>query len=184
VDIKTVIPLTTCLEDRPIQEEVIDDFLDERGILARMGDGCDYEMCVSWFEKKHKNNNDNKQKSLQSLELKFQLGSTGRNLSSSFKMAESLVLLKTLSTIRLDYDNKFGRGYSITCNVDDELKKNPKLIDKEFKKFNSSPTFTCSNSIVVSLPFGFVKKITLVGTDFPLPKNWRKAIKNNALNCN
>lgn len=31
----------------------------------------------------------------------------------------------TLSTIRLDYDNDLGRGYSMTCKVDDALKKNP-----------------------------------------------------------
>jgi hypothetical protein len=80
--------------------KVTNDFLDEKGILARMGDGWDNDMCVSWFEKKHDNNNVNKQpKSKQSLEQNFQPGSTGRLISTSYEMAESIVIPKTLSTI-------------------------------------------------------------------------------------
>ncbi len=46
VDITTVIPVTTAQEDRPIQEEVRKNFFNKRGILAKLGDGWDYDSCV------------------------------------------------------------------------------------------------------------------------------------------
>jgi len=66
-------------------------------------------------------------------------------------------ILKTMHSIRLLYDNDSGRGYSMTCNVCDVVKRNPHFLDGPLKSFFNNPTFECSNSLVTSLPFDFVK---------------------------
>ena len=87
-----------------------------------------------------------------------------------FEAEESILILKTLHSVTLDYESEEkGRGYSMTCNVDDILKKDPHLRDGQFSSFFKKPTFECSNSIVTSLPFSFVQKLS-VGKPVHLPK--------------
>jgi hypothetical protein len=81
--------------------------------------------------------------------------------------------------VTLDYESeKQGRGYSMTCNVDDILKKNLSLQDGHFKSFFEKPMFECSNSIITSLPFSFVPKLS-VGKPVHLPKDWKVSVKKD-----
>ena len=97
-----------------------------------------------------------------------------------FEAEESVLILKTLHSITLVYENeKGGRGYSMSCNVDDILKKKPDLRVGRFQKFFENPTFECSNAMVTSLPFDFVKQLR-VGKTVHLPKEWKAAVKKDA----
>ena len=104
----------------------------------------------------------------------------GRQIKSFAEAMETVYILQSLSTIRLDYDNENGKGYSMTCQVHDMIKKNPLLLDGPCKLFFEKPSFECSNALITSLPFGFVEKLR-IGKETPLPKQWRNAVKNDAI---
>jgi hypothetical protein len=67
----------------------------------------------------------------------------------------------------------------MSCNVRDVVTRNPQLLDGPMKSFFQNPTFECSNSLVASLPFDFVKKLR-IGKDAHLPSHWRVAVKKDA----
>ena len=155
--------MKTCLIQRP-HLDTVDDSLDERGTVSKIGAGWDNSNRHTWFSGNKDTNNSCQE----------------RKIASRFEAEESILILKTVHTITLDYESEQqGRGYSMTCNVDDILKKNPSLRDGKFKDFFSQPTFACSNSIVTSLPFAFVKTLS-VGKPAHLPKEWKVSIKKDA----
>jgi len=86
-----------------ILEDVLHESLDERGTISKLGKGWTESMGVSWFHKKTSRN-----------EIKTTTSWHGRNISSSTEADESVLILKTLHSVRLDYDNETGRGYSMT----------------------------------------------------------------------
>ena len=156
------INMKTCLIHRPHLDTVVDS-IDERGRISKLGTGWDNSNCESWFSGKNKSST-----SVQD-----------RRITSAWEAQESLLILKTLHTVTLDYDSEDqGRGYTITCQVNNILKKNPDLQEGPFKKFFKKPTFECSNSIITSLPFSFVQKLS-VGKPVHLPKEWKAAIKKD-----
>jgi len=63
--------------------------------------------------------------------------------------------------------------------MDDILKKNPDIRNGPLKLFFDEPTFECSNSLIASLPFAFVKGLRL-GKEVHFPKDWKLAVKNDA----
>jgi hypothetical protein len=54
------------------------------------------------------------------------------------------------------------------------------------KDFFSNPSFACSESMIISLPFAFVKTVTQLATEtkkakeYPLPREWRAMVKKDA----
>jgi hypothetical protein len=181
------IPLTTAHIDRPIQETVLYRSLEERGTISRLGAGWNAATCLSWFDKRAMKKDIDEKTSRNKIgekkRLPFQPASTGRNIQTPFEMAESLIILKTLSTVRLDYDNDNGRGYSMTCDVKAAVKNNPSLKLGDHKAFYNDPTFECGNNMIISLPFEFVQKLR-VGKKKSLPPKWLKDVKRDAFNSN
>jgi hypothetical protein len=57
--------------------------------------------------------------------------------------------------------------------------RNPQLLDGPMKSFFQNPTFECSNSLVASFPFDFVKKLQ-IGKDAQLSSDWRAAVKKDS----
>jgi hypothetical protein len=51
VDKEVSVPLTSCMNARPITE-MIEDISAERGILSKIGEGWDKSKCNKWFSKK------------------------------------------------------------------------------------------------------------------------------------
>lgn len=137
--------------------------IDERGTISKLGAGWDNANRETWFSGNQDNNNSCQEWKIASL----------------LEAEESVLILKTLHSVTLDYESdKQGRRYSMTCNVDDILKKNPNLRDGQFESFFKKPTFECSNSFITSLPFSFVQKLS-VGKPVHLPKEWKAAVKKD-----
>jgi hypothetical protein len=156
------INVNNCLIQRP-HLDTVDDTIDARGTVSKLGPGWDNANRESWFTGNQKKNTLCEE----------------RQISSLFEAEESILILKTLHTVTLDYESEEkGRGYSMTCNVDDILKKDPHLRDGQFSSFFKKPTFECSNSIVTSLPFSFLQKLS-VGKPVHLPKEWKASVKKD-----
>jgi hypothetical protein len=167
-DRNITVPLRTAHLERPVQELVIAESLHEKGTIARLGKGWDPSTLADWFDKRKGGTNSNTSGVLH-----------GRTISSAAEAIESLWILRTLHSVHLLYDNKNGRGYSMSCNVRDVVMRNPQLLDGPMMSFFQNPTFECSNSLVASLPFDFVKKLR-IGKDAHLPSDWRAAVKKDA----
>jgi hypothetical protein len=153
-----------------------------------MGEGWDAATCLSWFDKRIKTRSDDDtaaakitQETVSKKCSPYQPASMGRNIQTPYEMEESLIILKSLSTVCLVYDNDVGRGYSMTCDVTDATDQDPSLLTGDHKKFYNDPTFECGNNMIISLPFSFVEKLR-VGKDKPLPPNWLRQVKSDALN--
>lgn len=88
--------------------------------------------------------------------------------------------MKTAASVTLDYesDDK-GKGYSLTCHVDDIIRKDSSVLSGPHASFYRKPTIECSNSIITSLPFQFVKNLQ-VGKPQNLPKAWKTMVKKDA----
>ena len=159
----TTVNMTTCHIKRP-HLDTVDDSIVERGTVSKLGAGWDNCNRLSWFAGKNDSNTSVHE----------------RKIASLLEAEESVLILKTLHSVTLDYESvNEGRGYSMTCKVDDILKKNPSLRDGRFKTFFEKPTFECSNSFITSLPLSFVKKLS-VGKPTHLPKEWKAAVKRDA----
>ena len=170
VNLETQVPVTYACFNRPVQEDVLSESLAERGTISKLGSGWDRAKVSTWF-----NTNSN----IKNTTNKVQ-NFSGRKITTIAEAKETVYILQSLSSILLEYDNEYGKGYSMTCNVNDMIKKNPSLLTGPYKSFFEKPTFECSNSLVTSLPFGFVEKLR-VGKDTPLPKTWRNTVKNDAI---
>ena len=152
--------MTSCLDQRP-HMDTVDDSIDDRGTISKLGVGWSPSIKQTWFGAINDSNGSSQE----------------RKISSLFEAEESLIILKTLHSITLEYESeKEGRGYSMLCNVDDILKKKPELKAGRFQTFFEKPTFECSNSMVTSLPFDFASKLR-VGKTVHLPKEWKAAVK-------
>ena len=101
VDYTTNIPVTTTHHHRPIQEDVMENLLDEKGTISRLGQGWSTDMIPTWFY-------NTTTPSSECTPVKI---SNGRNISSVEEAKESLIILKTLSTVCLHSNNEFGRNY-------------------------------------------------------------------------
>jgi hypothetical protein len=104
----------------------------------------------------------------------------GRKLKKIRKAQESVWINKTLAKVRLDSDNDNGRVYSMICDVKQALVKDPSLSVGWYKFFFNKPGFVCSHQMIQSLPFDFVKRLT-VGVETNLPLDFIKAVQNDAL---
>jgi hypothetical protein len=213
-DLQTNIPITTATLDRPIQETVHIKPLDQRGTIALMGKGWTRELCLSWFGHKASKTKSDKTASTAKSNIDdpsddedeevtsvmatqdssgikkkkkspYQPPSIGRNISSAFEAEESTIILKTLSTVRIDYSTQYGKGYTMTCNVKQFGIQNPNLKTRH-KDFFKNPSFACSESMILSLPLAFVKTVTKLPTEttpakeYPLPPDWRAMVKKDA----
>ena len=74
---------------------------------------------------------------------------------------ESVWINKTLAKVRLDSDNENARVYSMICNVKQVLQKDPSLVVGRYKVFFNKPELVCSHQMIRSLPFNFVKQLTV-----------------------
>ena len=93
---------------------------------------------------------------------------------------ESILINKTLSKVSLDSDNNNGRVYSMICDVKQALLKDPSLSGGRYRFFFNKPEFLCSHQMICSLPFDFVKKMS-VGVETNLPRDFIKSVQNDAL---
>jgi len=173
VQVSTDICLTKAVIDRPIQEDVIEESFEEKGTMSRLGNGWNKKICMTWFT--NTNASDDDEIDVKTIKNNYY----GRNISSMLEAEETLIILKTLSSIVLEYENDSGRGYSMRCKVDDIIKKNPSVLKGPHKSFYENPNFECSNAMITSLPFEFVKKLR-VGTPHSLPPDWLRALRNDA----
>ena len=166
-DRNITVPLRSAHLERPVQEFVIAESLDEKGTISKVGKGWDKSSLAEWFDKP-KGGTESKTSGVLH----------GRTISSMAEAVETVWILRTLHSVRLLYDNENGRGYSMTCNVRDVVMRNPHLLDGPMKSFFQNPTFECSNSFIASLPFDFVKRLR-IGKDTQLPADWRAAVKKD-----
>jgi hypothetical protein len=213
-DIETHIPITTASLDRPVQETVHIKPLDQRGTIALMGKGWTRELCLSWFcHKANNSKSDSRSGNTKSDVLDpsddedeedpsvmatqdssgikkkkkspYQPPSIGRNITSALEAEESLIIMKTLATVHIDYDTPYGKGYTMTCNVKPFGIQFPNLKSRH-KEFFAEPSFACSESMILSLPLAFVKTVTKLKTattpakEYPLPPDWRALVKKDA----
>ena len=65
-------------------------------------------------------------------------------------------------------------------DVKQALVKDPSLSVGRYKVFFNKPEFVCSHQMIRSLPFKFVKQLT-VGVESNLPQDFIKAVQNDAL---
>lgn len=169
-DKEVTVPISTCLQERPITESVVDS-IDDRGTISKLGKGWDKSTCETWFKPKTVGKDDSPGV------VKVP---NDRNISCTFEAEETLLILKTLHSVTLDYESDTrGKGYSMTCKVDDIIKKRPSVLEGEFKEFYLNPSFECSNCMITSLPFNFVQKLRL-GKSVHLPKEWKAEVKKDA----
>ena len=138
-DRNITVPLRSAHLERPVQEFVIAESLDEKGTISKVGKGWDQSSLAAWFDKPKGGTQSNTSGVLH-----------GRTISSMAEAVETAWILRTLHSVRLLYDNENGRGYSMTCNVRDVVTRNPHLLDGPMKAFFQNPTFECSNSLVAS----------------------------------
>jgi hypothetical protein len=110
--------------ERPIQEKVIENSLEEKGTISRVGKGWDPKTLSVCFEKPKEGSSPNRTGHL-----------LGRTISSDAEAEETVWILKTLHSVRLLYDNKNGCGYSMTCNVHDVILRNPSFLEGTLKSF-------------------------------------------------
>ena len=87
---------------------------------------------------------------------------------------------QNISKVRLDSDNDSGRVYSMICDVKRALLKDPSLSVGRYKVFFNKPEFVCSHKMIHSLPFEFVKQLT-VGVEINFPRDFIKAVQIDAL---
>jgi len=104
----------------------------------------------------------------------------GRKMKNLRRTKESVWINKTLEKVRLDSDNENARVYSMICDVKQALGKDPSLSVGRYKVFFNKPEFVCSHQMIQSLPFDFVKQLT-VGVETNLPWDFIKAVRNDAL---
>lgn len=162
------IPLDRCLNARPMQDR-IEESADGLGLLSKIGSGWNASLCKSWFAGKN-----------ESLE---QQAKKDRKISSYEEAQESIIIMKTASSVTLEYeDEEKGRSYLLTCNVDDIVRHNPGVLTGEHESLYSKPTFACSNSIITSLPFQFVKNLR-VGKPQNIPKTWKALAIKDAMHA-
>ena len=131
----------TAVIDRPMQEKVTEGFHDYCGMLGKMGKGWSKEKCMSWFKANVEHKDGSQLSSSQDNDGNLYIPkSMGRSIASKYELEESHHILKSLSTILLDYDNpEQGKGYSMTCNVEGEIESNPELeTDRKSTRLNSS----------------------------------------------
>ena len=82
------------LKERPLQDRVDFDFLDECGIIGKMGTGWTPDLCVTWFDKTKKKETKksvdigNQSQDTRSVSI-YQPSSTGRNVTTAFELQES-----------------------------------------------------------------------------------------------
>ncbi len=194
-DLETHIPITTATLDRPVQETVHIKPLDQRGTIALMGKGWTRKLCLSWFGHKASKTKEEEVDSVmatqdssgikQKKQSPYQPPTIGRSISSALEAKESQIILKTLATVRIDYATPYGKGYTMTCNVKQFGIQNPNL-KSGHKDFFKNPSFACSKSMILTLPFAFMKTVTKLKTEttdakeYPLPADWRAVVKKDA----
>ena len=66
------------------------------------------------------------------------------------------------------------------CDVKQALSKDPLLSVGLYKVFFNNPEFVCSHQMIRSLPFDFVKQLT-VGVKTNLPRDFIKSVQDDAL---
>ena len=157
------VPLATCLHSRPMLDR-IEEKVDEIGIISKLGSGWNTQLTKTWFVGK-----------------KQEEQTPDRKISSDDEAQESIIIMKTASSVTLEYENdEMGRGYQLTCNVEDIIRHNPNVLTGPNKSLYSQPTFACSNAIITSLPFQFVKNLR-VGKPQNIPKAWKSLAHKNAM---
>jgi hypothetical protein len=213
-DVETLIPITSTTLDRPVQETVHIKPFDQRGTIALMGKGWTRELCLSWFGHKASKSKSERKASKTNSDIldpsddeddedpsvvatqdsdaikknkksPYQPPTIGRTISSALEAEESQIILKTLATVRIDYNTLYGKGYTMTCNVKPFGIQYPHLKSRH-KEFFENPSFACSESMILSLPFPFVKTVTKLKTattpakEYSLPPDWRAKVKKDA----
>ena len=66
------------------------------------------------------------------------------------------------------------------CDVKQALLKDPSLSGGGYKVFFNKPKFLCSHQMIRSLPYDFVKKMS-VGVETNLPRDLIKSVQNDTL---
>jgi hypothetical protein len=154
---------------RPIQ--FIESLQDSRNAtLSTIGIGWHVKTHLNWFDK-----------TIDITEFKAKpTPIVGRKMKNLCKAQESVWINKTLAKVSLvsDFDNV--HVYSIICDVKQALLKDPTLSVGWYKVFFDKPEFVCSHQMILSLPFDFVKKLT-VGVETNLPRDLIKSVRNDAL---
>ena len=91
------------------------------------------------------------------------------------KAQESVWINKALAKVCSDSDNDTGHVVSMICNATEALVKDPSLSVGRYKVFFNKPEFICSHQMIRSLPFDFVKQLT-VDVETNLPRDFIKAV--------
>ena len=161
--------------ERPLQIKITDSE-SKQTTMCKTGAGWDDKTHLNWFDK--------------TLDAKKFINNKAPTLARRIKTLseaqESIWINRTLSKVRLDHDNDFGRVYSMICDVKKVIDKDPTLLQTgPHKIFFNNPEFECSHQMIRSLPFQFVNKLSKgVATD--LPRDYIKSIRRDVLNaeCN
>ena len=162
------------LFERPLQIKITDSE-SKQTTMCKTGAGWDDKTHINWFDK--------------TLDAKKFINKKppplARRIKTLTEAQESIWINRTLSKVRLDYDNDFGRVYSMICDVKNFIDKDPTLLTGPHKIFFNNPEFECSHQMIRSLPFQFVNKL-VEGVATDLPRDYIKSIRRDVLNaeCN
>jgi hypothetical protein len=126
--------------------------------MSCIGKGWNLKTHMNWFDK-----------TLDPQKVKDRLPPIAtRKIKDLREAQESIWIMKTLAKVRLDYDNDYGRVYSMICDVKQHIAKDPSLAEGRYKIFFNQPEFECSHQMIRSLPFDFVNDLR-VGVETNLP---------------
>ena len=138
--------------------------------MSCTGKGWDLKTHMNWFDK-----------TLDPKKVKDKLPPiAARKIKDLREAQESIWIMKTLAKVRLDYDNDYGRVYSMICDVKQHIAKDPSLAEGRYKIFFNQPEFECSHQMIRSLPFDFVNDLR-VGVETNLPRDYIKAVRLDAV---
>jgi hypothetical protein len=153
---------------RPLQLDVVKNDIIGKTTISSTGKGWD-KSHINWFDK--------------TIEPEKMKNKPPPNYARKFvnlhEAQESIYINKTLSTVRLEFDNDIGRVYVMCCDVADLIAKDGSLLNGPHKAFFENPQFECSHQMIRSLPFSFVEKLKLK-ENTPLPGKYLKSLRSDA----
>ena len=121
------------LRERPLQITITDSE-SKQTTMCKTGAGWDDKIHINWFDK--------------TLDAKKFIHKKppplARRIKTLTEAQESIWINRTLSKVRLDHDNDFGRVYSMICDVKNYIDKDPTLLKGPHKIFFNNPEFECS----------------------------------------
>ena len=113
----------------PFQLDVVKDNITGKATISSTGKGWD-KTHINWFDK--------------TIEPKKMKNKPPPNYARKFVNLHEAIN-KTLSTVRLEYDNGVGRVYVMCCDVADLIAKDSSLLNGPHKAFFENPQFECSH---------------------------------------